>query len=112
MQNPPRYAFFRRLLFPYNGENALSARQGLRVLLGWTLFLPLVLSLCSLAPAALLSYSLQQMAIFFLFAFLSGFFIFGGLGLLVVVVNNKSASIRRARKVTGASNTTGDRYGS
>ena len=86
MQNTPRYAFFRRVLFPYSGENALSARQGLRVLLGWMIFPPLVLSLCSLVPAALLSYSLPKMATFFLFAFLSGFIIFGslvGVGLLV-----------------------------
>jgi hypothetical protein len=100
------------MLFPYSGEEALSGKQSLRVLSGWMLFLPLILSLCALIPAALFSYSLQKIAMLFLFAFLSGFFIFGGLGLLVVVVNNKSAHIRQARKVTGASNTTGDRYGS
>ncbi len=112
-----RYPLLRRILFPYSGEDALSFKQSMRVLLGWAVVIPLAISLCPLLLAAPLSYSFQRMAWLILFAFLSGVFIFGGLGLLVVVTNNKSARIRQAKKVTRvsnikASNTSGDMYGS
>ena len=113
MDKAPRYPFFRRLLFPYSGEDALNLKQSLRVLLAWMIVLPLVLSLCPLALAASFSYSLQKVAMLFLFAFISGFCIFGGLGLLAVIVNNQSAHIRQRRKATGVNNTSGgSRHGS
>jgi hypothetical protein len=114
-QNRPRYTFFRRLLFPYSGEEALTFKQSLRVLLAWMIVFPLVLSLCPLGLTAVFAYSLQKMATLFLFAFFSGFFIFGGLGLLVVIVNNQSARIRQKRERQRAarfSNTSGGRHGS
>jgi hypothetical protein len=112
-----RYPLLRRILFPYSGEDILSFKQSMRVLLGWAVVIPLTISLCPLLLAAPFSYSFQRMAWLILFAFLSGVFIFGSLGVLVVVTNNKSARIRQAKKVTRvsnikASNTSGDMYGS
>jgi len=112
MPTQPRFTLFRRLLFPYSGENALSLKQSLRVLLAWMILVPLVMSLCTLTITVLFAYSLSQVGMFLLFTFLSGFFIFGGLGLLVVITNNKLAHIREARKATRSSNTSGDFYGS
>jgi hypothetical protein len=112
MQRPPRFTLVRRILFPYSGEEVLSFKQSLRVLFAWVMFVPLLMSLCTLAFTSLLSYSLQAVGTYLLFTFLSGFFIFGGLGLLVVIVNNQSARIHQARKAARVSNTSGDFYGS
>lgn len=113
MQNPPRYSLFRRLLFPYSGEEALTLKQSLRVLLGWMIVFPLFLSLCPAAFAATSTpFSLQRVGMLFLFAFFSGFFIFGGLGLLAVIVNNQSARIRQRRRAAEASNISGGSHGS
>ena len=112
MQQKPRYLLMRRVLFPYSGEEALTFKQILRVLFAWMILVPLIMSLCSLVLTLLFADSLQRIATFFLFTFLSGFFIFGGLGVLVVIVNNQSARIRQVRKATRASNTSGDYYGS
>ena len=88
----------RRLLFPYNGEEALNWKQSLRVLLGWALLFPLPLSLLVALFALLIGFSGQHVLNVFLFALLSGACIFGLLGWLIVVVNNRSARIRRAWK--------------
>lgn len=98
MRNIPRYALMRRLLFPYNGEEALNWKQSLRVLLGWALLFPLPLSLLVALFALLIGFSGQHVLNVFLFALLSGACIFGLLGWLIVVVNNRSARIRRAWK--------------
>jgi hypothetical protein len=112
MQRPPRYTFMRRILFPYSGEEVLSLKQSLRVLFAWVIFVPLLMSLCTLMLTSLMAYSLQKIGLYFLFTFLSGFFIFGCLGLLVVAVNNQSARIRQVRKAARVNNTSGDFYGS
>src|SRR5438105_9432792 len=116
MQKPvqPRQdrRLLRRLLFPYSGDEALSFKQSLRVLLAWMVFLPLLMSLCTLMLAAIFAYPLQKIGLFFLFTFLSGFFIFGSLGVLVVITNNSSARIRQARRASNVHNTQGGRYGS
>ena len=112
MPTQPRYTLFRRLLFPYSGEDALSFKQSLRVLLSWMLLVPMAMSLCTVALTTTFAYSLQRVETYFLFTFLSGFFIFGSLGLLIVVTNNKLARIREARKAARSSNTSGDVYGS
>jgi hypothetical protein len=112
MQQPRRYPFMRRMLFPYSGEEALTFKQSLRVLFAWMILVPLVMSCCSLVLTLLFAYALPRIATFFLFTFLSGFCIFGGLGVLVIIVNNQSARIRQARKATRASDTSGDFYGS
>jgi hypothetical protein len=114
MQKPaqPRHRLLRRLLFPYSGDEALSFKQSLRVLLAWMVLLPLLMSLCTLVLAAVFAYPLERIGLFFLFTFVSGFFIFGGLGILVVITNNSSARIRQARKASNVHNTQGGGYGS
>jgi hypothetical protein len=116
MQKPaqPRqdHRLLRRLLFPYSGDEALSFKQSRRVLLAWMVFLPLLMSVCTLVLAVILSYPLQKIGLFFLFTFLSGFFIFGSLGVLVVFTNNSSARIRQARKANDVHDTQGGGYGS
>jgi hypothetical protein len=101
MQNLLRFRFFsllRRLLFPYNGEDPLSAKQGLRVILAWTLVFPLPLSLCTVAITLLAGLGTQGMLGRFIFAFLSGAFIFGMLSVLIVFMSNRAAHIRQAWK--------------
>lgn len=97
-QNVARYPFFRRILFPYSGEEPLSVRQSLRVMLAWILLFPLAMSLGTLGFTALLALPLSEMAGFCLFAFLSGVFIFGCLGLLIVNMSNRAARFRQARR--------------
>ena len=98
MQNPQHYTLMRRILFPYNGEEPLSARQGTRVVLAWALLFPLVMSIITLLIAVLASFTLPKMVLFFVFTFLSGFFIFGILGVVVVSMSNRSARIRQVWK--------------
>ena len=112
MQNPPRYTLWRRILFPYNGDEALTFKQSMRVLFAWMVCIPLLMSLCTLGLTATFAYSLQNIAMFLLFTFLSGCFIFGSLGLLVVITNNASARVRQKRKAANLNNTHGGRYGS
>lgn len=112
MWNRTRYPLARQFLFPYSGEDALTSRQAARVLLAWAVAVPLVMACVTLLLTALLAVPPQEMAIDSLFAFLSGVFIFGGLGVLVVAANNWLARFRRARHATGASNTSGVRHGS
>lgn len=97
-QPPPPRAHqspFRRLLFPYSGEEALTTRQAVRVILVWAIPIPLSMSLCALGLSALLAYTAHQALLLFVLAFLSGLLVFGLLGWVVVSTNNRSASIRR-----------------
>lgn len=112
MRSRTRYPLARQFLFPYSGENALTPKQAVRVLLAWAVAVPLIIACAALLFTALLAVSPREMAIDALFAFLSGVFIFGGLGVLVVVTNNWLAHVRRTRHATGASNTSGVRHGS
>ena len=98
MQNPPRYSLMRRLLFPYSGEEPLSAKQGLRVVLVWTLLFPLPISLLVLGLTLLEGWSTYGVIFNVVFAFLSGAFIFGILSLLIVLMSNRAAHIRQAWK--------------
>jgi hypothetical protein len=88
----------RRALFPYSGEEALTLKQGLRVILAWMVLLPLVMSLLVLPVALASASSAPRILEDFVFALISGACIFGLLGLLIVLVNNRSARIRRAWK--------------
>ena len=99
MRTIPRFPLWRRFLFPYDGEDALSLRQSLRVMLAWAILLPLIMTLLTI-PVALWvdNSSWQHVLSMLVFAFLSGMGIFGILGLLIIVVNNQSARIRRAWK--------------
>jgi Na+/H+-dicarboxylate symporter len=96
MQTIPGFQLLRRVLFPYSGEDALTFKQGLRVILAWMLLLPLLISLLAAGVAALEGSSMSRIVQMFVFALISGACIFGLLGLLVVWVNNRSARIRRA----------------
>ena len=102
MYNTPRptsrYSFARRLLFPYSGEEALSLKQSLRVLVSWALLIPFVMSLLALGVALLRAYPVESLLSLFVFAFVSGAAIFGILGWLIIAMNNRSARIRRAWK--------------
>lgn len=97
MQNQPRYSFIRRILFPYSGEEPLSPRQGMRVILAWALLIPLLMSLCTLAIGAIAAFTLYKLVLLLLFSFLSGVLIFGSLGWIVVSMNNRAAHIRQQR---------------
>ena len=95
MQHAPRYMLMRRILYPYSGEEPLSLRQGLRVVLAWMLFFPLCMCLLTLAIAVIGSFTLQRMVMLLIFVSLSGVFIFGTLGLLIVSMGNKAARFRQ-----------------
>lgn len=98
MQNPSRFSVVRRLLFPYSGEEPLSLKQGLRVVLAWTLLFPLPISLLVLIMTLVEGLSMQGIVYSVVFAFLSVACIFGLLGLLIVVVGNRAAHVRQAWK--------------
>ena len=98
MQNQPRYTLARRILFPYSGEEPLTRRQGLRVIVVWALFFPLLLSLCTLPIYVFAASPLYKMALFLLFTFLAEFFIFGFLGWVTVSMSNRAAHLRQERK--------------
>ncbi len=98
MHTIPRYRLMRRVLFPYSGEEALTFKQGMRVILSWMLLFPLVMSLLVLAMALVGGSSAPRALEVFAFALISGACIFGLLGWLIVLVNNRSARIRRAWK--------------
>ena len=106
MEQPPRthQSLFRRVLFPYSGEEALKPRQALRVLLAWAIPIPLSMSLCTLALSALLALTASKALLLFVLAFLSGVLVFGILGWLVVSMNNRSAHLRQAGRATGTNN--------
>ncbi len=95
MQHAPRYMLMRRILYPYSGEEPLSLKQGLRVVLAWMLFFPLCMCLLTLALAFFESFTLQRMVMLLIFVSLSGVVIFGILGLLIVSMGNKAARFRQ-----------------
>jgi hypothetical protein len=98
MQHTSRYRLMRRILYPYSGEQPLSMKQNLRVLLAWMLFFPICMSLLTLAIALIGSYTAQKTVTLLIFTFLSGVFIFGLLGLLVVSMSNKAARLHQRWK--------------
>ena len=99
MQHRPRYRLMRRILYPYSGEQPLSLKQGLRVLLGWMLFFPLTMSLLALVLTIVELYPLQKIMLYVILSFLSGVFIFGLLGLLVLGMSNKAARLHQKWKI-------------
>lgn len=98
MQNPSRFSLTRRFLFPYNGEDPLSLKQGLRVVLAWMLLFSLPISLIVLVLTALEGFGAPRIITSVAFAFLSCAFIFGMLSILIVVMSNRAAHIRQAWK--------------
>ena len=98
MRTTRRFPLLRRLLFPYSGEDALSLKQSARVMLAWAVLLPFIMSLLITPVAFWIDRAWQHVLSMLVFAFLSGTGIFGILGLLIIIVNNQSARIRRAWK--------------
>jgi hypothetical protein len=99
MQLRPRYRLMRRILYPYNGEQPLSLKQSLRVLLAWVLFFPLTMSLLALVLSIILVYPVQKIVLFVIISFLSGVFIFGLFALLIVMMGNKAARLHQTWKI-------------
>ena len=99
MQHRPRYRLMRRILYPYNGEQPLSFKQSLRVLLAWMLFFSLTMSLLALVLTIIELYPVQKIVLFVIVSFLSGVFIFGLFGLLVVTMSNKAARLHQTWKI-------------
>lgn len=99
MQHRPRYRLMRRILYPYSGEQPLSLKQSLRVLLGWMLFFPLTMSLLALVLTIIQLYPLQKIVLYVILSFLLGVFIFGLFGLLVVTMSNKAARLHQRWKI-------------
>lgn len=110
MQTIPRYRLMRRLLFPYSGEEPLTIKQGLRVILAWMLLFPLIMSLLVVGMSLVGGYSVSRALEVFAFAFISGACVFGLLSLLIVWVNNRSARIRRAWKAQESRESRQDRH--
>jgi len=104
----------RRILFPYSGEEALTRKQGSRVIGVWALFFSCALFLGTLpmALAFMGTASTTRIVMFLLITFFSEVIIFGLLAWLVVIVNNRSAQIMQQRKAAGTGSTNGGRYGS
>ncbi|HYX48919.1 MAG TPA: hypothetical protein VE843_04215 [Ktedonobacteraceae bacterium] len=100
MQHRPRYRLMRRILYPYSGEQPLSLKQSMRVLLGWMLFFPLTMSLLALVLTIVELYPLQKILLYVIFSFLAGVFIFGLFGLLVVTMSNKAARLHQTGRYT------------
>ena len=82
----------------------LTFKQGLRVIMGWILPIPIIVSLGTGLFAVAISDSLAQILSSMLFAFLSGVFIFGGLGLLIIFMGNRAARFHQGRNVPRANN--------
>ena len=99
MQHRPRYRLMRRILYPYSGEQPLSLKQGMRVLLGWMLFFPLTMALLALVVAIVELYPLQKIILYVILSFLAGVFIFGLFGLLIVTLSNKAARLHQTWKI-------------
>ena len=99
MQHTPRYRLMRRILYPYSGEQPLSMKQSLRVMLAWVLFFPACMSVITLVIVVIGSYGVQKIVMLVIFTFLSGVFIFGLLGLLVVTMSNKAARLHQTWKI-------------
>ena len=99
MQHRPRYRLLRRILYPYSGEQPLSLKQSLRVLLGWMLFFPLTMALLALVLSIILLYPLQKIVLYVILCFLLGVFIIGLFGLLVVTLSNNAARLHQTWKI-------------
>ncbi len=104
MQLRPRYRLMRRILYPYSGEQPLSLKQSIRVLLGWMLFFPLTMSLLALVLTIVELYPLQKIILYVILSFLVGVFIFGLFGLLVVTMSNKAARLHQSGRYPMKSN--------
>ena len=98
MQIPPRYSLARRVLFPFSGEEALSTRQSLRVIMAWAILFTVPMVLCTAVSAVLVAASFMKAVILLVGVVLGGVVIFGLSAWAVVAANNRSAHIKQQSK--------------
>jgi len=104
MQHRPRYGFMRQILYPYEGDQPLSMKQSVRVMLGWMIFFPLTMSIVALVLSIILLYPLQKIVLYVIVSFLIGVFVFGLFGLLVISMSNKAARLHQTWRYPGNNN--------
>ncbi|WP_376796504.1 hypothetical protein [Thermogemmatispora sp.] len=92
-----RYSLFRRVFFPYSGGEALTIKQSLRIIIAWTLVVPVSMTLLTLVLSLLLGFSPQRIVLLVLITFFSGVMVFGLLSLVVIATNNRAARLRQER---------------
>jgi len=98
MLGRPRFLLFRRLLFPYSGEEPLTRAQGRRVIVSWALFFSLVLSVATLPIILIIkAVSVQELALILLLTFLTSVVIFGAMAWFVVIMVNRCARFVQRR---------------
>ncbi len=98
----PQYSLMRRILFPFSGEEPLSAREGLRVIIGWILlFLPGIVVL-TLLVAFIKGVSLQRMLLILLIMIVLGIIMFGLMGWIAVNLSNRAARLFQTHRATKA----------
>jgi hypothetical protein len=98
MQDRPRFLLFRRLLFPYTGEEPLTRAQGRRVVISWALAFPSVLSIAILPVILIIkAVSMLELALILLLTFMFGVIIFGTMAWFVVIMVNRSARFSQLR---------------
>ncbi len=107
-----QYSLVRQILFPFSGEEPLSPREGLRVILGWiAFFLPGIVVITLFASFAS-NVSLQRMFTLLAIAVLIGAMLFGVMGLITVSMSNRAARFYQAHRATKAEAARGGKYGS
>ena len=98
MLDRPRFLLFRRLLFPYTGEEPLTRVQGGRVVISWALAFSFVLSIAILPTILIIkAVSMQELALILLLTFVVGMIIFGAMAWFVVIMVNRSARFIQRR---------------
>jgi hypothetical protein len=111
-QTPSSFLLVRRVLFPFSGENTLSLKQSLRIIIVWALFFTAPMLLCTLSLTIYTATPLYKTSLFLLVVFLAGVIIFGTSAWLVVNTINRSARLRLQSRDTRTSSTSGGSYGS
>ncbi len=98
MLERPRFLLFRRLLFPYSGEEPLTRAQGYHVIVTWALFFSLVLSVATMPIVLVIkAVSVQELAFILLLVFLANMVIFGAMAWFVVLMVNRCARFVQRR---------------
>ncbi len=107
-----QYSLVRQILFPFNGEEPLSLREGLRVILGWIAFFLPGIIIITLFASFESNVSLQRMLTLLAVAVLLGIVLFGVMGLITVSISNRAARFFQAYRATKAEAARGGKHGS
>lgn len=108
----PHYSLVRQILFPFSGEEPLSPREGLRVILGWILFFVPGIVVITLFASFASNVSMQRMLTLTTITVLLGIVLFGTMGLITVSLSNRAARFFQAHRATKAEAARGGKYGS